>query len=194
MDITITHTYDSPEIHLGASIQLHPASKTTMDWSLSDAGRKNIMQNLKTSSAVQKVTRNQYLQPPASVYDQSYSVGAGISSLQPVALERAEQPRPRMHPRDLSDGAHRSVDASHATHVMMGIDLQHKKGNTGKGVTVCVVDGIIDFSHPVLNGGRPAGVDCIGGDCPLQGGYDFVGPQYDSVHRHPGPPKSENGW
>lgn len=194
MDVTITHTYDSPEVHLGAAIQLQPASETTMDWSLSDAGRLSIMQTLKSLREVQRVTRNEYLQTPRRIHDQGYSVGTGETKVRPASLGQLGEPRSRAHARDLGGQTHGSADASQAMHAMMGVDLQHKKGNLGKGVTVCVVDGLVDFSHPTLNGGRPAGVDCIGGDCPVQGGYDFVGPNFDYIHRHPGPPKSENAW
>ncbi|WP_176953916.1 S8 family serine peptidase [Streptomyces indicus] len=45
---------------------------------------------------------------------------------------------------------------------------------TGKGVTVAVIDSGVDYSHPDLGG-------CLGADCKVVGGYDFVNDDADPM-------------
>ncbi|KDN35547.1 subtilisin-like protein, partial [Tilletiaria anomala UBC 951] len=63
-------------------------------------------------------------------------------------------------------------------HVMTGVDKLHAQGYFGKGITVGVVDTGIDYTHPALNSGKPAGTACFGAGCQISGGYDFVGDNY----------------
>ena len=80
-----------------------------------------------------------------------------------------------IHKRD--DG--KSGANSFAPHVMIGVDKLQAANITGQNVVVGVLDTGVDTSHPMLNGGKPAGVDCFGDGCPVKGGKDFVGDDYD---------------
>lgn len=76
-------------------------------------------------------------------------------------------------------GTDPSRNDTFAPHVMTGVDKLHALGLFGKGVTVGVIDTGIDYTHPALNGGRPAGTRCFGdASCQIIGGYDLVGDAY----------------
>lgn len=64
-------------------------------------------------------------------------------------------------------------------HVMTGVDKLHALGHFGSGITVGVLDTGIDYTHPALNSGKPAGTACFGAGCQISGGYDFVGDNYN---------------
>ncbi|MFI6942104.1 S8 family serine peptidase [Streptomyces sp. NPDC050418] len=59
------------------------------------------------------------------------------------------------------------------TEVWQREDAKGRKA-TGKGVTVAVIDSGIDYSHPDLGG-------CLGADCKVVGGYDFVNDDADPM-------------
>ncbi|XP_014555782.1 hypothetical protein COCVIDRAFT_38495 [Bipolaris victoriae FI3] len=61
---------------------------------------------------------------------------------------------------------------TYSPHVMTQVDKLHAKGITGKGVKIAIVDTGIDYTHPALGG-------CLGADCLVVGGYDFVGDAYN---------------
>ncbi|ENH98820.1 hypothetical protein COCC4DRAFT_67001 [Bipolaris maydis ATCC 48331] len=64
---------------------------------------------------------------------------------------------------------------TYSPHVMTQVDKLHAKGITGKGVQIAVVDTGIDYSHPALG-------KCLGPDCLVIGGYDFVGDAYNGTN------------
>lgn len=61
-----------------------------------------------------------------------------------------------------------SVDPPHK---MMQVDQLHKKGLTGKGIKIAVIDTGVDYKHPALGG-------CFGPKCLVSFGYDLVGDDY----------------
>lgn len=62
---------------------------------------------------------------------------------------------------------------------MTQVDRLHKEGHYGKGIKVAVLDTGVDYTHPALNGGLPAGQRCFGQpQCQVIGGYDFAGDAY----------------
>ena len=107
------------------------------------------------------------------------------------SLRLATSPAVVPHP-DLLDamtykGVHKrdgtNVNDIFPPHVMTGIDRLHAENITGHNVTIGVVDTGVDTSHPMLNGGRAAGVDCFGDGCQITGGRDFVGNDYDGTNQ-----------
>lgn len=63
----------------------------------------------------------------------------------------------------------------YAPHVMTQVDRLHKKGVYGKGIKIAVLDTGVDYTHPALNAGRPAGQKCFGEPgCTVIGGHNFV--------------------
>ncbi|VTO88895.1 hypothetical protein SNK03_013482 [Fusarium graminearum] len=64
-------------------------------------------------------------------------------------------------------------------HVMTQVDKLRKKGITGHGIKVAVIDTGIDYKHPALGG-------CFGPDCLVSFGTDLVGDDYDGFNAvHP---------
>ena len=53
-------------------------------------------------------------------------------------------------------------------HTATGVDDLHKRGISGEGVVIGIIDTGVDYTHPALGGG-------IGEGYTIQGGYDFVG-------------------
>ncbi|KAI9147287.1 Minor extracellular protease vpr [Paramyrothecium foliicola] len=60
---------------------------------------------------------------------------------------------------------------ANAAHVLTQVDKLHRRGITGKGVKIAIVDDGIDYHHPALGG-------CFGEGCLVVGGYDLVGDFY----------------
>ncbi|RCI13997.1 hypothetical protein L249_7991 [Ophiocordyceps polyrhachis-furcata BCC 54312] len=77
--------------------------------------------------------------------------------------------------RSLHDGAllerravsNKTVMGPNAHHVSMQIDQLHKKGITGKGSKIAVIDTGVDYTHPALGG-------CFGPGCVISFGADLV--------------------
>ncbi|KAK2593736.1 hypothetical protein QQS21_008554 [Conoideocrella luteorostrata] len=67
----------------------------------------------------------------------------------------------------------REQPENNSAHQWTGVDLLHKAGMKGKGTKVAVVDTGIDYSHKALGG-------CFGPGCKVAGGYDLVGPEWNS--------------
>lgn len=100
------------------------------------------------------------------------------------------------HPKHLkTKGAHTLAPVPHnkysadqfPPHVITGVDVQHRLGNFGQGVLVCIADTGVDFSHDGLNTAKPQGTPCIGEGCALAGGIDFIGEEFDGQHFRRGP-------
>ena len=53
-------------------------------------------------------------------------------------------------------------------HTATGVEDLHKRGISGEGIVIGVIDTGVDYTHPALGGG-------IGEGFTIQGGYDFVG-------------------
>ncbi|CED82778.1 subtilisin-like protease [Phaffia rhodozyma] len=88
-------------------------------------------------------------------------------------------PRPRLFQgqNDVLSGTRRNLDGqpatdSYSTHMMTGVDRLHAEGILGKGVVIAEIDSGIDYNHPALGG-------CFGPGCKVEGGFDFVGDDYD---------------
>ncbi|CCA68627.1 related to subtilisin-like serine protease [Serendipita indica DSM 11827] len=62
-----------------------------------------------------------------------------------------------------------------STHIMTGVDKLHAEGRFGAGVKIGVIDTGIDYKHPALGG-------CLGGNCLVKSGYDFVGDAYNGTN------------
>lgn len=61
---------------------------------------------------------------------------------------------------------------------LIGADqVETRLGITGRGITVCVVDTGIDYTHPSLGG-------CLGPACKVVGGYDFINGDADPADDH----------
>ncbi|CAO1625024.1 unnamed protein product [Sympodiomycopsis kandeliae] len=71
--------------------------------------------------------------------------------------------------------------------ISTGIATQNQKGNLGAGIRLCVIDQPMDYSHPALNGGKPAGTPCVGKGCKVEGGYDWYGPSTKGNDFDPAP-------
>ncbi|KAH8714724.1 subtilisin-like serine protease PR1C [Ilyonectria robusta] len=67
-----------------------------------------------------------------------------------------------------------------APHVMTQVDLLRGEGVTGKGVKIGVIDTGIDYLHPALGG-------CLGPDCLVSNGWDFVGDDFGGATSTPIP-------
>ncbi len=75
-------------------------------------------------------------------------------------------------------------------HAMTGVDRLHAAGVTGQGVIIGVIDSSIDYTHPVLNGGKPSGTACFGKrECQVISGRNLAadgspGDPYDKCTGH----------
>ncbi|EFY99628.2 Peptidase S8/S53, subtilisin/kexin/sedolisin [Metarhizium robertsii ARSEF 23] len=74
---------------------------------------------------------------------------------------------------------------NYSVHHWTGVDKLHEAGMRGKGVKVAVVDTGIDYSHLALGG-------CFGPGCKVAGGYDLVGPEWNSRSERTRPKKPDN--
>ncbi len=58
---------------------------------------------------------------------------------------------------------------------MIGVDRLHAEGVLGQGMTIGIIDTGIDYTHPALNGGKPAGTPCFGKpECQVIGGRNLA--------------------
>ncbi|KAH8706750.1 peptidase S8/S53 domain-containing protein [Ilyonectria robusta] len=64
---------------------------------------------------------------------------------------------------------------NYSMHQWTGVDRLHAKGIRGKGATVAIIDTGIDYTHEALGG-------CFGPGCKIVGGYDLVGPNWDTKY------------
>jgi hypothetical protein len=170
----VTHRYHIHGELAGATIQLHPRSAAQH---IHDASAV-----LRQAPAVAQVSKDKYLtiSTTAAIPREHAASGTG-HQVERVAVRKEKDP--------VSSTSLTFTSATNdPRHTLTGIDVQHKRGNLGKGVTVCIMDMLVDYSHPHLNGGKGDGVPCFGEGCPVVGGHDFIGPKFDSVHRHPGTP------
>jgi subtilisin family serine protease len=65
-------------------------------------------------------------------------------------------------------------------HVMTQIDRLYAEGVTGKGIQVAIIDSGVDYTHPALGG-------CLGENCLVRIGYDFVGDNFRLGENEPEP-------
>ena len=61
-------------------------------------------------------------------------------------------------------------------HTLQGVDKVHAQGYFGKGVTVCLIDTGVDYTHPDLGGG-------FGPGHKVAFGYDFVGDGFNGTNK-----------
>lgn len=110
----------------------------------------------------------------------------GVVSVQPVQRFHAAS----FHSQRVSVDSLKAAGTSDtfAPHVMTQVDRLHKEGHYGKGIKIAVLDRGVDYTHPALNGGLPAGQRCYGTpECPIVGGYDLVGDHYSAGISDPVP-------
>ncbi|PWN19342.1 subtilisin-like protein [Microstroma glucosiphilum] len=178
-DTQVTHRYHIHGELAGATIQLHPRRATQY---IQDA-----TPILRQAPEVAHVSKDKYLR----VSTDGVIRRAGTAFQKTAQKARSTEVKTK---RDVVSSP--SLTSTSMTndprHSLTGISIQHKRGNLGKGVTVCIMDHLVDYSHPHLNGGKGDGVPCFGEGCPVIGGHDFIGANFDSVHRHPGKPNYKN--
>ncbi|EDU51147.1 peptidase [Pyrenophora tritici-repentis Pt-1C-BFP] len=66
-----------------------------------------------------------------------------------------------------------SKNEKYSPHVMTQIDKLHAKNITGKDVKIAIIDSGIDYTLDALGG-------CLGHNCLVAGGYDFVGDKFNA--------------
>lgn len=154
----LKHRHNIPDVFRGATVQVVPSIKEgqTVDTTTAQA-----MRILKQAPGVAKVLRNQYLSLDQPIRRSSSDLAAPNDALDPLDLNKRT---------DFSAFEH---DPSLA-HRLMGVDIQHRKGNFGQDITVCIIESIPDYSHPALNGGKPSGQPCLGDGCQVIGGLDWT--------------------
>lgn len=69
-----------------------------------------------------------------------------------------------------------SVNSIHADDVWTLQDI-HGNNITGEGITIAIIDTGVDYTHPDLGG-------CLGINCKVVGGYDFINNDYDPMDDH----------
>ncbi|KAF8337455.1 subtilisin-like protease [Cantharellus anzutake] len=119
------------------------------------------------------------LQLTSSLYVQSLASIHDIKSLYPVQLWQRPSPQ-NVQVLAGTSGADCPPDGMSALQ-MIGVDKLHAQGYLGKGVTVCVIDTGVDYSHPYLGSG-------FGPGHKVAFGYDFVGDSFNGSNTpHPDP-------
>ncbi|SCV70348.1 BQ2448_1742 [Microbotryum intermedium] len=113
----------------------------------------------------------------------------GVKSISPVRLIHLGSRNVGSSNTPVSAAAHLNVvsrtgargeNASFSPHIMMEVDKMHKMGLFGSRDTLtCVIDSGIDLMHPLLGNG------CLGPNCKVVTGYDFVGDDGQSPKRSP---------
>lgn len=99
-----------------------------------------------------------------------------VASIWPVRSSKSQKPETRF-PVNYTDTASPRLKRQNqderpfSPHVLTQIDKLHAEGITGKGIQVAIIDSGVDYTHPALGG-------CLGEDCLVKTGYDFVGDDF----------------
>ncbi|KAG5978810.1 hypothetical protein E4U55_005910 [Claviceps digitariae] len=106
----------------------------------------------------------------------------GITNVWPV--QAISIPRPIAPGKPLINDEGKSLSLS--VHRWTGVQKLHELGIKGQGTKVAIVDTGVDYSHEALGG-------CFGQGCKIAGGYDLVGPKWDSISAkfHPKQPDGD---
>lgn len=122
----------------------------------------------KTSDVISKIQRN-----------------AAVGGVWPVRSSTLQMPENQLPSNTTSSPSRRSKretkeEKPFSPHVMTQIDRLHAEGFTGKGVQVAIIDSGVDYTHPALGG-------CLGENCLVKTGYDFVGDNFKIGVHEPEP-------
>ncbi|KAG6058284.1 hypothetical protein E4U17_000185 [Claviceps sp. LM77 group G4] len=104
----------------------------------------------------------------------------GVTNVWPVQSFSIPRSFAFDRPRINDEGRNFSV------HQWTGVSQLHERGIKGKGTKIAIVDTGVDYSHEALGG-------CFGRGCKVTGGYDLVGPKWDSLSAkaHPKQPDED---
>ncbi|KAG5971559.1 hypothetical protein E4U58_007410 [Claviceps cyperi] len=104
----------------------------------------------------------------------------GVTNVWPVQSFSIPRSFAFDRPRINDEGRNFSV------HQWTGVNRLHELGIKGKGTKIAIVDTGVDYSHEALGG-------CFGRGCKVTGGYDLVGPKWDSLSAkvHPKQPDGD---
>ncbi|GAB0132019.1 hypothetical protein EsDP_00000469 [Epichloe bromicola] len=111
-----------------------------------------------------------------------------VDSLQQISgIARVWPVQTMSIPRSISlrKGSINSEGRNISVHQWTGVHELHELGFKGKGTKVAIVDTGVDYSHQALGG-------CFGTGCKIAGGYDLVGPKWDSLSEKVHPKQPDN--
>lgn len=188
--------YDNPKIFTGVAVDVNPKTGTTQQQQNGAATNSEahnpsaVLSQLRIAPKVRNVWPSRYVYlnaptgrfssrspaPTAGPYDVQDSMSSSFYERAAAAAAKTQQ----------NDTAPPTA-APRTAHVLIGVSIQHDRGNFGAGVKACVIDTPADYSHPGFNDGRPAGTPCTGPDCRFEGGYDWFGPNTKGDNFVPGP-------
>ena len=122
-------------------------------------GRSNSTSSGKNADVISKIQKN-----------------AAVGGVWPVRSSKLQMPENQLPSNSTNSLSRRSKRAAQeekpfSPHVMTQIDRLHAEGVTGKGVQVAIIDSGVDYTHPALGG-------CLGENCLVRTGYDFVGDNF----------------